>query len=319
MSTKKSTRSLALLIMLALVLTILPIAANATVPTYNNIEIQFGDPNFPATWPESLMSLEQDLDDPDTYAAIYDNGNSDYYPSILSLYAFYDEDDNVTLTSSDNTKIQFVTYDQYGNENVDADGEINYTQNSNWNPNANSGQGGMVSSNLFAIKIIAAASITIVNSEEDSVTIEFSAPSGVASPLGSTPKSVDSYLPIGQYATGSGWGSANGKFVSSFNSTGVSLGALGGYIEFDFNDPATTDVIEGITNDPRNPYGVDFVVYGNAFGGNPEAGAVQVSETGDVWYELGPCIMTAVITSSEIRGLRASIPTLILEPFVKPR
>ncbi len=27
----------------------------------------------------------------------------------------------------------------------------------------------------------------------------------------------------------------------------------------------------------KNPYGVDFVIYGNAFNGNPEAGAVQVS------------------------------------------
>ena len=31
---------------------------------------------------------------------------------------------------------------------------------------------------------------------------------------------------------------------------------------------------------------MDFVVYGNAFNGNPEAGAVQVSEDGTTWYEL---------------------------------
>lgn len=31
---------------------------------------------------------------------------------------------------------------------------------------------------------------------------------------------------------------------------------------------------------------MDFVVYGNAFNGNPEAGAVQVSENGTTWYEL---------------------------------
>lgn len=97
---------------------------------------------------------------------------------------------------------------------------------------------------------------------------------------GKAPSSIVSYLPIGQFAQGSGWGTTEGKFVgkTELDSTGVSLGAFGGYIEFKFND--------GITNDPENPYGVDFVVYGNAFNGNPEAGAVQVSEDGKTWYEL---------------------------------
>lgn len=99
-----------------------------------------------------------------------------------------------------------------------------------------------------------------------------------ATPSGVAPSSVVSYLPIGQFAQSSGWGSSVGKFTNGYASTGVSLGAFGGYIEFKFND--------GITNDPENPYGVDFVVYGNAFNGNPEAGAVQVSEDGITWYEL---------------------------------
>ena len=99
-----------------------------------------------------------------------------------------------------------------------------------------------------------------------------------ATPSGVAPSSVVSYLPIGQFAQSTGWGSSVGKFTNGYASTGVSLGAFGGYIEFKFND--------GITNDPENPYGVDFVVYGNAFNGNPEAGAVQVSEDGITWYEL---------------------------------
>ncbi len=99
-------------------------------------------------------------------------------------------------------------------------------------------------------------------------------------PAGKSPTSVVSFLPIGQFATGGGWGTSNGKFANktSLDSTGVSLGALGGYIEFYF--------ARGIKNDSKNPYGVDFVVYGNAFAGNPEAGAVQVSENGTTWYEL---------------------------------
>ena len=99
-------------------------------------------------------------------------------------------------------------------------------------------------------------------------------------PAGSAPTSVVSYLPIGQFANNSGWGVLGSKFVgkSAPETTGVSLGAFGGFIEFEFEN--------GITNDEKNPYGVDFVIYGNAFNGNPEAGAVQVSEDGTTWYEL---------------------------------
>lgn len=101
-----------------------------------------------------------------------------------------------------------------------------------------------------------------------------------ATPGGTAPTSVISYLPLGQYASGSSWGSSSGKFAgkTSLESTGVSLGALGGYIEFYYQ--------AGIEDNAANPYGVDFVVYGNAFDGNPEAGAVQVSEDGVTWYEL---------------------------------
>ena len=97
---------------------------------------------------------------------------------------------------------------------------------------------------------------------------------------GSAPTSVVSYLPLGQFANNSGWGYLGTKFVGKTapETTGVSLGAFGGFIEFKFEN--------GITNDEKNPYGIDFVIYGNAFNGNPEAGAVQVSVDGTTWYEL---------------------------------
>lgn len=99
---------------------------------------------------------------------------------------------------------------------------------------------------------------------------------------GSAPTSVVSYLPIGQFANNSEWGYLGTKFVGSNKTapetTGVSLGAFGGFIEFYFED--------GIEDKATNPYGVDFVIYGNAFNGNPEAGAVQVSVDGTTWYEL---------------------------------
>ncbi|MDR1042374.1 MAG: hypothetical protein LBL54_00535 [Clostridiales Family XIII bacterium] len=109
---------------------------------------------------------------------------------------------------------------------------------------------------------------------------------------GGNPYDDNGYLPIGQYANGSGWGSlfSDGtnvtgntkKFLSGQESTGVSLGVGGGYVQFDMT--GTTG--GGIANNPLNPYGVDFIVYGNAFSGNPEAGAVKVSTDGAVWYEL---------------------------------
>ncbi len=105
---------------------------------------------------------------------------------------------------------------------------------------------------------------------------------------GSAPSSmirgVTSYLPIGQFANNSPWGVAVGKFTNGFESTGASLGAAGGYVQMDLSAP--------IYNDDTNPYGVDFIVYGNAFNRNPEAGAVKVfGYTGAEdkvggWYDL---------------------------------
>lgn len=130
---------------------------------------------------------------------------------------------------------------------------------------------------------------TITTSEENTlsivvvakgVTYTISCGTKSHTPAGSAPTSVVSYLPLGQFANNSAWGVLGSKFAgkTSLDSTGVSLGAFGGFIEFYFEN--------GITNDEKSPYGVDFVVYGNAFNGNPEAGAVQVSEDGSKWYEL---------------------------------
>ena len=281
--TRNLSKVLALVIMLALVIGILPMGAMATVPEYNNIQIQFGDPDYDPTWPESLMSLVSVNGSTTNYTAIYDNdANSSYYPSILSLYAFYESNNNVTLTSNNTANIQFLTFDQNGDETVDDDGVMNYSQNSNWNPNANNGAGGMVNSNLFAIRINDAGSITITNSDSDSVTINFQAPRSAVASGGTTPKTVCGYLPIGQFARSNsmGWGTIytdntnvyastkTPKFTTGYVTTGVSLGVLGGYVQFEFAD--------AIGNDADNPYGIDFIVYGNAFNGNPEAGAVMV-------------------------------------------
>lgn len=110
------------------------------------------------------------------------------------------------------------------------------------------------------------------------------------------------YLPApGQFvnegANGSGWGgpftakdaSTLKGIVEGYVTTGVSLGAFGGYVVMDFGEPAKDSngkVTGGIFNDPTNAYGVDFTLYGNAMSSWAEPGVVQVSKNGTKWYTL---------------------------------
>lgn len=142
--------------------------------------------------------------------------------------------------------------------------------------------------------------VTVAKSGFTSTTYTITVPYAKAASGGTIPCFVNGYLPVGQYASGATWGSVytsytnvNGnaantnpnvvtdaytKTTTGYVATGVSLGAPGGYIQLEFNS-----VIE---NKPTNPYGIDFVIYGNPFNGNPEAGSVKVSADGTNWYEL---------------------------------
>lgn len=231
------------------------IVPNSKTVSTNQVTMRFGDPNYPHTAPECYMSFSGTSPN---YTAEYNGPVTGFYPNTLALYLYGSGENTVTATTTDINKISFLTYDANGAA----------TENSSF-----SGTG-----TVFGVVSIKEAGSITINGGSGNITLNFEAPREPAAPGGVTPSRVVSYLPIGQYATGSGWGSATGKFVSGIETTGVSLGALGGYIEFEFE--------EGITNDSNNPYGVDFVVYGNAFNGNPEAGAVQVSEDGKTWYEL---------------------------------
>lgn len=129
-------------------------------------------------------------------------------------------------------------------------------------------------------------------SKSYTVTIPYSSSSS------NVPSKVCGYLPIGQFARpySMGWGAIftddtnlyttakHAKFTASgggYTSTGVSLGMLGGYVQFELASP--------LNEDPERPYGIDFIVYGNPFNGNPEAGCVMVyGHNGDDegWYNL---------------------------------
>jgi hypothetical protein len=74
-------------------------------------------------------------------------------------------------------------------------------------------------------------------------------------------------------------------FLSTTDNKTISLGAFGGYIILHFED--------AIENHPDNPYGVDFLVAGNAFTGSSEPGIIKVMKDvnmnglpDDIWYEL---------------------------------
>ena len=146
----------------------------------------------------------------------------------------------------------------------------------------NSGNDGYVITTGSAAQTIV---VNITASEKDAVgTYTITCPAQNGTVPTSIVSSVEGYLPVGQFARGNGWGSASGKFTTdAYASTGVSLGAAGGYIQMDLTSP--------IYNLATNPYGVDFIVYGNAFNGNPEAGAVKVygyaeGATTAAWYDL---------------------------------
>lgn len=65
----------------------------------------------------------------------------------------------------------------------------------------------------------------------------------------------------------------------------VSLGSFGGYVILKFD--------KNCENDPQNPYGIDFNLFGNAFAGSSEPGVIWVMEDenqnglpDDTWYEI---------------------------------
>jgi len=105
---------------------------------------------------------------------------------------------------------------------------------------------------------------------------------------------VVDYVPApGQFVNDPSWGSATTAASLINTATGhMSLGSYGGYVVFKFAEP--------VKNDPANPYGVDFTIFGNPIISNiynkvtwSEPGVVSVmkdkngnGQPDDTWYEL---------------------------------
>lgn len=282
---------LALVMVLALGTTALAATGDMSNPvTAADLNLYFGDPDYPATAPECYMYFKET--GTNTYDAIYStNGttaSTSFYPSILAFYVIPVKGANgqpvTTVTSITGTDMDFVTYDEEtGAETVSTTATVN-------------------EKGFYTIKPKSSSSKIVING---TVTVNFSAPMSSTAAPGSIAKAVCGYLPVGQFAryNSFGWGTIftdntnvydstkQAKFVSStgegtsYIATGVSLGMAGGYVQFDMGtDENGADRL--ITNNPNNKYGIDFIVYGNAFVGNPEAGIVKVSQDGTNWYTL---------------------------------
>lgn len=130
------------------------------------------------------------------------------------------------------------------------------------------------------------AAVLTVTANGSSFTISCPVPNGGSA----TGTGLEAYLPgYGQFANeginSGGWGDGyvsgtTGKkaMVNAVAQTGLSLGSFGGYAVLKFDTP--------VENSPNNKYGVDFILYGNAFVGNSEPGCVQVSQDGRTWYDI---------------------------------
>ena len=251
--------------------------------TVNGTQIRFGDPAYPMTEPERYMSFE--AAGTNAYNAVYAGPTAGFVPDLYSLYL--KSDAALTLTSN-STDIVFRTYDANGN----------MTETNTVTGTSGTGYFSTV------IYVKAAGSIQVATAgSTTATTINFSAPNDPSSAHDAQlhPDGAIAYLPgITQYANRGDWGSISAggdnlldpatkvKGYKGFPANGFSLGSLGGYVQYDFSS-------NPIQNLDTNPYGVDFVVYGNAFNGNPEAAAVQVyaqevlsdGTLGDYkWYEL---------------------------------
>ena len=280
---------LALVMVLALGTSALAATGDMSNPvTAEDLNLYFGDPKYPATAPECYMYFKETATN--TYDAIYStNGttaSTSFYPSILAFYVIPVKANGqpvTTVTSITGTDIDFVTYDDNGNATISSTVAVN-------------------DDGFYTIKPKSSNSKIVING---TVTVNFSAPISTAAAAGSIAKAVCGYLPVGQFAryNSFGWGTIftdntnvydstkQAKFVSStgtgtsYVDIGVSLGMAGGYVQFDMGTDDEGKDIQ-ITNNPNNKYGIDFIVYGNAFVGNPEAGIVKVSQDGTKWYTL---------------------------------
>lgn len=200
---------------------------------------------------------------------ILNTATNGYYPFSFSLIA------------SDRTKVASVTVSNGGSFHwayaQNADGSYVTDEDGNYVESTTTNYG------VVVLPTTSASTVTVTGTGNiGSATFNCAQPSGGTTATGTA---LYAYLPapaqfVNEGVTTGGWGDAydsNGT-VKATSSTGVSLGFFGGYAVYEFENP--------IADDPTHPYGADFIVYGNAFWNNSEAGCIQVSKDGTTWYDI---------------------------------
>ena len=206
---------------------------------------------------------------------ILNTATNGYYPFSFSLIA------------SDRTKVASVTvsnggsfhwaYEEDGNGGYVTDEDGNYVESTT------------TKYGVVVLPTTSASTVTVTGTGNiGSATFNCAQPCGGTTAAGTA---LYAYLPapaqfVNEGVTTGGWGDAydsTGTTLKGTSATGVSLGFFGGYAVYEFENP--------IADDPTHPYGADFIVYGNAFWNNSEAGCIQVSQGPDdngnwEWYDI---------------------------------
>lgn len=200
---------------------------------------------------------------------ILNTATNGYYPFSFSLIV------------SNRAKVASVTVSNGGSFHwayaQNADGSYVTDEDGNYVESTTTNYG------VVVLPTTSASTVTVTGTGNiGSATFSCAQPSGGTTAAGAA---LYAYLPapaqfVNEGVTTGGWGDAydsNGA-VKATSSTGVSLGFFGGYAVYEFENP--------IADDPTHPYGADFIVYGNAFWNNSEAGCIQVSKDGTTWYDI---------------------------------
>ena len=205
---------------------------------------------------------------------ILNTATNGYYPFSFSLIVS-NRSKVASVTVSNGGSFHWA-YEEDGNGGYVTDEDGNYVESTT------------TKYGVVVLPTTSASTVTVTGTGNiGSATFNCAQPSGGTTAAGAA---LYAYLPapaqfVNEGVTNGGWGDAydsNGT-VKATSSTGVSLGFFGGYAVYEFENP--------IADDPTHPYGADFIVYGNAFWNNSEAGCIQVSQGPDdngnwEWYDI---------------------------------
>ena len=206
---------------------------------------------------------------------ILNTATNGYYPFSFSLIVS-NRSKVASVTVSNGGSFHWA-YEEDGNGGYVTDEDGNYVESTT------------TKYGVVVLPTTSASTVTVTGTGNiGSATFSCAQPCGGTTAAGTA---LYAYLPapaqfVNEGVTTGGWGDAydsTGTTLKGTSATGVSLGFFGGYAVYEFENP--------IADDPTHPYGADFIVYGNAFWNNSEAGCIQVSQgPGDdgnwEWYDI---------------------------------